>query len=154
MTLLKSISHGIAWTPAFTLKLKTMKTLTLILLLVSGVAFGQDIKLDTGMTFSTNWTSVKYYALTVQDSTETIFQIGADSLGNLDYNDIFVSDSLKAIIKLAEWVKSSSDQWHLESRKLEAAEDILRNITEEGFVTNWKKWHKAVKRYKEVYKED
>ncbi len=52
-------------------------------------------------------------------------------------------DTVKAILYLLK-------QLEIKSNALYEAENVLSNIRTDGFVTNWKEFHKAVDRYKKV----
>ncbi len=65
---------------------------------------------------------------------------------SLSINDIKIEgDSIDAIILLIHNLeRANKERW--------AASDILRQVRTDGYVTNWKEWRKAVKRYQEIKK--
>lgn len=124
--------------------MKAMKTLILLFVLISGLSFGQttEFKPTLSKYDSTSWMIGTQYNFVFDPSYSTKSQL--DSLVHLR-NIKITGDSIIAISYLL-------NEYENESKLRIAAEDILLYITVNGYVTNWKAWHKAVKNYRKLKK--
>jgi len=127
--------------------MKKIITLTIISL-VWFQSPGQDISLKKSLnvTGKPDIRSGDIFISVVDEKYHPIMTIKYDSSKSLDFKTLQVSDSLKTIQQLLISIEQSQKKMEI----LSAGEDILRCITENGCVTNWKEWHKAVKRYKKL----
>lgn len=122
--------------------------LIIALLLTLGICKAQEL---TGN--SVKIVEMKSYSYTVHgDGFYLQLEMARDSAGvfvnEYDKKYLYIQgDTAKAILMLLKHFNENDE-------KLEAANNVLSTLTTNGQVTNWKAFHKAVKAYQAINKDE